>query len=270
METQEASVAKFTGRLKKAPIAYALCQIKFPTVGPVEEARAEALHGPLRQDYPYRVPQDTTEITMMIGPGVPTPMIRRSWLLMDRRKSAGFVLDSTTLVYRTAAYVDFPHFVEETMRGVNGVLESLKPPVIERIGLRFIDLIEPGKTGGLEKLIEAPLYGFTPQVSGFVPQATQQLVRGKTDDGLLLFRYSRAKHASALPLDLADATLMGLRTPSNDRESVIIDIDHFRENADLDPDPEQIQHLIETLQGPMSTLFKNAVTESAIEQWNTQ
>jgi len=50
---------------------------------------------------------------------------------------------------------------------------------------------------------------------------------------------------------------------------VIIDIDHFRDNADLDPDPRQVQQLIERLQGPMSALFKSAVTPFAIEQWNT-
>jgi uncharacterized protein (TIGR04255 family) len=262
-------MAKFTGRLRKAPIAYALCQVKFPTLGPIDEARAEAMHGPLRADYPYRIPQDTTEITVAPGAGLPSPIVRRSWLLLDRRKTSGFSLDSTSLVYRTAVYTDFEHFVAETMRGVEGVLASLKPPVIERIGLRFIDLIEGNDASDLHQFIEPQLYGFTPQVEGFVPQATQQFIRGRTREGLLLLRYSRAKHVSALPADLSDAALIGMRVPAKDRESVIIDIDHFRENADLDPDPSQIQQLIETLQGPMSTLFKDAVTSFAIQQWNT-
>jgi uncharacterized protein (TIGR04255 family) len=102
-----------------------------------------------------------------------------------------------------------------------------------------------------------------------VPQATQQFVRGQTPEGILLLRYSRAKHGAALPPDLFDASLAGMRTPNSDRESVIIDIDHFRDNADLDPDPSQVQQLIERLQGPMSALFKSAVTPFAIEQWNT-
>jgi hypothetical protein len=49
---------------------------------------------------------------------------------------------------------------------------------------------------------------------------------------------------AALPPDLFDASLAGMRTPNSDRESVIIDIDHFRDNADLDPDPSQVQQLI--------------------------
>lgn len=262
-------MAKFSGRLRKAPIVYALCQVKFPTVGPIDESRAEAMHGPLRSDYPYRVPQDTTEISINMGSGMPTPVVRRSWLLLDRRKSSGFSLDSTSLVYRTSSYTDFEHFVAETMRGVDGMLESLKPAVIERIGLRFVDLIEGQEVGDLKKLIEPPLYGFTPQVEGFEQQATQQFVRGRTPEGLLLLRYSRAKHSAALPADLADVSLAAMRTPRNDQESVIIDIDHFRDNADLDPDSAQIRRLIEALQGPMSTLFKDAVTQFAIEQWNT-
>lgn len=262
-------MAKFSGRLRKAPIIYTLCQVKFPTVGTIDEARAEAMHGPLRSDYPYRIPQETTEITVAMGPDMPTPVVRRGWQLLDRRKISGFSLDSTSLIYRTASYTDFEHFVAETMRGVKGMLESLKPAVIERIGLRFVDLIEGQEDGDLNKFIEAPLFGFTPKVEGFEPQATQQFVRGKTPEGLLLLRYSRAKHAAALPADLADVALAEMRAPRNDRESVIIDIDHFRDNADLDPDPAQIQRVIEKLQGPMSTLFKDAVTQFAIEQWNT-
>jgi uncharacterized protein (TIGR04255 family) len=263
-------VARFSGRLRNPPIIYALCQVKFPTVGPIEEARAEAIHATVRSDYPYRVPQETTEFSVAIGgASSPSPAVRRSWVLLDRRKASGFILDSTSLVYRTTAYADFAHFVAETMRGVKAMLESLKPAVFERIGLRFVDLIEGHHPVDLHKFIEPPLYGFTPHVEGFAPQATQQFVRGQTPEGILLLRYSRAKHGAALPPDLFDASLTGMRTPSSDRESVIIDIDHFRDNADLDPDPTQVQQLIERLQGPMSALFKDAVTPFAIEQWNT-
>ena len=262
-------MAKFSGRLLNAPIIYALCQVKFPTVGPIDEARAEAMHTALRSDYPYRFPQDTTEFSVAVGPSLPSPTVRRSWILQDRRKASGFILDSTSLVYRTTVYADFAHFVAQTMRGVRGMLESLKPAVFERVGLRFVDLIEEQGAEDLHKFIESPLYGFTPQVEGFVPQATQQFVRGQTPEGTLLLRYSRAKHGAALPPDLFDASLTGIRTPNSDRESVIIDIDHFRDNADLDPDPTQVQQIIEKLQGPMSALFKNAVTPFAIKQWNT-
>jgi uncharacterized protein (TIGR04255 family) len=269
MGTQESGVAKFSGLLRRPPIIYALCQVKFPTIGPIDEVRAEAMHAAVRSDYPYRVPQDTTEFSVAMGASLPSPAIRRSWVLLDRRKASGFILDSTSLIYRTTAYADFAHFVGETMRGVRGMLESLEPAVIERIGLRFVDLIEGQDAEDLPKFIEPPLYGFTPQVEGFVPQATQQFVRGQTPEGVLLLRYSRAKHGAALPPDLFDASLAGMRTPNSDRESVIIDIDHFRDNADLDPDPSQVQQLIERLQGPMSALFKSAVTPFAIEQWNT-
>ena len=32
MGTQESGVAKFSGRLRRPPIIYALCQVKFPTI----------------------------------------------------------------------------------------------------------------------------------------------------------------------------------------------------------------------------------------------
>lgn len=261
-------MAKFSGRLGKAPIAYALCQIKFPTIGPLDETKIEAVHGPLRLDYPHRLSQDATEFSIVAGSDKP-PMITntRVWPLYDRKKTSGFIVDSTAIVYRTAVYRDFEYFVDQTMRGVSAVLDALKPPVIDRIGLRFVDLIQANADEKLAQYIVEPLYGFIPDVPGFQPQSMQQLIRGMTEHGLLLFRYSRGRHVAAVPADLIDPTLSMTRMPKPDLESVIIDIDHFRENADLDPDPQLIRQVILDLQGPMSTLFKDAVTDYAIGQW---
>ena len=262
-------MAKFSGRLRNPPVVYALCQITFPTVGTLEEPRAEAVHAPLRSDYPYRIPQSTAEFTISPGGGPPTAVTHRSWLLHDRRKQSGYVLGSTTLVYRTAAYQDFEHFLAQTLRGVEHAVEVLKPAVIERVGLRYVDLIESTSGEPLERYLEPPLHGFQPRVEGFNARVSQQLIRGTTKQGELVFRFSRARHSTPLPADLMDASLANLRSPRADQESVFVDIDHFRENADLDPDPKALRQLILDLQDPMSTLFKDAVSEFAIKKWNT-
>ena len=262
-------LAKFSGRLAKAPIVYALCQVKFPIVGSIDESLAEAVHRSLRADYPYLVPQNIAEFSMLPAGATPASVIRRAWILFDRRKSSGYILDSTTLVYRTTVYRDFEHFVEQAMRGVRCVIDILKPAVIERVGLRFVDLIEGTASADLEKYIEFPLHGFKPNVEGFTPQVTQQLIRGKTKQGELVFRYSRARHAGTLPMELADPLLTTIRAPRTDKDTVLIDIDHYRDNADLDPNLDIVRELVLDLQGPMSTLFKDAVTSFAIDQWNT-
>jgi len=64
--------------------------------------------------------------------------------------------------------------------------------------------------------------------------------------------------------------LIGLRAPQPNQESAIIDIDHFKDNADMDPSPKAIEALVRQLQGSMSTLFKDAVTSYACDLWNTK
>ena len=144
----------------------------------------------------------------------------------------------------------------------------LKPALIERVGLRFVDLIESTAEAELERYLEPQLHGYKPQLEGFKAQVNQQFIAGKTAQGDLHFRYSRAQHSAALPIDLLDPTLGAMRIPRDKQDSVIIDIDHFKDNADLDPDQTVLERLIRDLQGPMSTVFKDAVTSFACEQWN--
>lgn len=262
-------MAKYSGRLVNPPIVYAICQIRFPTVGAIDEGRAGAIHSALREQYPHRISQNIVELPMMSAGATPTPTLRQAWFLYDRRKSSGYVIEPSNFAYRTTAYVDFEHFVAETLRGLGQTIEVLGPALIDRVGLRFVDLIEGSSAASLERFLEPPLLGYKPQIDGFKPQINQQIVAGKTTQGDILFRYSRANHTVSVPADLLDPTLSGLRTPKNDQESAIIDIDHFKDNADMDPNAAALEEFIRELQGPMSMLFKDAVTTFACEHWNT-
>lgn len=259
-------MAKFNGPLSNPPIVYGLCQIQFATVGSVE-AGIQAIHEPLRGDYPHRSPEDVSELQLSQHGVTAAPIQYRRWSMIDRPKTSGFILSPTALIYHTTAYRTFEYFLGQTLRGLRGVVEHLRPAVIDRIGLRFVDLIE-AEAGTIDRYIERPLHGFEPNVEGFELQVQQQVIRGRTRQGELVFRISRARHSAPLPADLLPVSLK-LREPAKDEESIFIDIDHFRANADADPDPEVLGKLILDLQGPMSTLFKDAVTEHAIKVWNT-
>jgi len=263
-------VAKYSGRLAKPPIVYAICQIRFPTVGAIDENRAGAIHSGLREQYPHRTPQNIVELPMLSPGATQTPTLRQAWFLYDRRKTSGYVIEPANFAYRTTAYIDFEHFVAEAMRGLRRTIEVLGPALIDRIGLRFVDLIEGSSTSSLDRFLEPPLLGYKPHIEGFKPQINQQIVAGKTAQGDILFRFSRARHTASVPAELMDPTINGLRVPQTDQESAIIDIDHFKDNTDLDPKPEELESFIRELQGPMSTLFKDAVTPFACEQWNSQ
>jgi uncharacterized protein (TIGR04255 family) len=261
-------VAKYNGRLANPPIVYAFCQIRFPPVGTIDETKATDIHASLREQYPHRTAQNIVELPFVTVGGGGAPTLKQAWFMYDRPKSSGFVLEPTTFAYRTTAYVDFEHFVGEAVRGLKQTFEILRPTLIDRVGLRFIDLIEGSDDADLDNYIEAPLLGYKPLIEGFKPLVNQQMVVGKTTSGDIVFRYSRAQHPIAVPPELMDPTLTGLKKPQPNAESVIIDIDHFKDNADLDPDLGLLEQLIRDLQGPMSTLFKDAATPFACEQWN--
>jgi len=134
----------------------------------------------------------------MMSPGAtPAPTLRQAWFLYDRRKSSGYVIEPANFVYRTAAYVDFEHFVAETLRGLRRTIEVLEPALIDRVGLLEDFAQEGSSAASLDRLLEPPLLGYKPQIDGFKPQINQQIVAGKTTQGDILFRYSRANHTAS-------------------------------------------------------------------------
>lgn len=258
-------MAKFSGRLKRPPIVLALSQFRFATVGSIDKF-VEAIHEPIRQTYPHRFPEDLQEVQLSAS-GEASIQKNRRWQILDRRKTSGYIVDSSMIVFRTTAYIDWDTFLRETMRGVSLLIDIARPAVIDRVGLRFVDLIKPTTALPLERQLETPLHGFRPKIDGFQPQVVQQLVRGKTPHGELMFRCSQARHGASLPADLLDPHIT-VEAPPKNEESVFIDIDHFKDNADADPDPAALQQLLMNLQDPMSHIFKDAVTQEAIELWN--
>jgi uncharacterized protein (TIGR04255 family) len=262
-------VAKYSGRLTHPPIVYALCSVRFPTVGAVDEEKAVRIHSELKSEFPSLDSHQVVEFpTIMQGESQGSAQLRQNWFIQDREKRSGFIVESRSIAYRTTSYLDFDHFVSTAKKGIDACMRILQPALIERVGLRFVDLIESTASSPLEKYLEPALHGYRPAVPGLQLVASQQYVIGKSKQGDLLFRLSRSRHLSALAPDLMDPTIAGLRVPDPTRESVIVDIDHFKDNAGLDPSIDQIEQYIRTLQEPMSQIFKDAVTQLGCDEWN--
>lgn len=255
----------FTGRLSRAPVVYVLAQIRFSAVLKMAEY-IPAIQEELRGDYP-RYEQQQTAILQIGGQGVAAPALATRWSFEDKAQQCGFIIDQSSLVFHTSNYVDFPHFRDRLLGGVAHVQNIVNTPLIERVGLRYIDLIMPTDDEPIERYMKPELVGFSLAPLGLSNEVNQQLVNAKTAAGQLWVRFTKAKNTSPLPPDLGSVSLQLKRIPSSDRDSAIMDTDHFAEKS-MDFDLNQLTQVIDALQAPIGDVFKAAITEHAVEQWS--
>lgn len=263
-------MAQFEGRLENAPVVYVLCQIRF---SPVEKMAdyVPAIQEALREHYPKFEREQIGGVSL--SPNAQPIFVQNEtrWRFETRDSSTGYILTTNQLITHTTKYVDSDDFRARIVSAFGTVHEIAKLGFIQRIGLRYIDLITATSDDKLEDYVDPALMGFCPRVPGLTPAVSQQLLRfnSRVGDawGKLVGKFSRAQHRTDLPVDLLPIPLEIRRRPPKSEESIFLDWDHFIDNVNLDPDPKLLDGIMRDLKAPIATIFKEAITEYAVRVW---
>lgn len=263
-------MAHFEGRLDNAPVVYVLCQIRF---SPVEKMAdyVPAIQEALRSQYANFEREQIGG--MSFAPNAQPVLVQNEtrWRFETRDSQTGFILSTNQLITHTTRYVDSDDFRGRVVSGFRTVHELAKLSFIQRIGLRYIDLITPSTDDVVEDYIDPSLIGFRPNIRGLTSDVSQQFLRAKSNiggaPGTLLVKASRARHSSELPTDLLPISLQLKRKPSPEVESIFLDWDHYIEQTNLDPDPDLLASTLRELKAPIAAIFKAAITEHAVKRW---
>lgn len=258
-------MADFTGRLSNAPVVYVLTQIRFSAVLKMEEY-VPAIQEELRRDYPrYEHHQIGTIEIGSQGPSA-SPATANRWVFRDKADTSGFILEQSSLVFHTSEYTDFPGFRDRLLKGASIVQNIVDISIIERVGLRYIDLVTPADDESLADYVVPGLLGFSLEAFDLKTDVNQQLVSARTKSGQMIVRFTRAKHTSPLPPDLSALALKVQRTPKATRESAILDTDHFTEK-NVGFSNEWLSRIVTDLQAPVGDVFRAAITDYAVQKW---
>ncbi len=256
-------MADFSGRLRKAPVVYALCQVRFPQVLKIRDMVPD-IQERLRDVYDGFEEEEITGI--LIGANA-TVRNETRWRFESPDRASGFILQSGSLVYHTTAYSDFDEFVPAVMRGVDTVTNIAKIQRITRIGLRYVDLIEGDEDHTADSFLHDRLRGFASELPFIEDGICQQLTVGKSDIGNLVVRVTTGKHEVPLPPDLLPIALATVRKPNKNAISVFLDTDHFADVAGAPIPVGDVEEKIRQLKVAISATFKKAITQEAVNTW---
>jgi uncharacterized protein (TIGR04255 family) len=139
----------------------------------------------------------------------------------------------------------------------------------ERIGLRYVDLIEPGVGEGRQDYLASHLLGYDATLVGVSESSFSFQFEGQTPYGRLVARHYIPQIANMFPPDLAGISLnYAYREPPFPGRVSLLDFDHasvYKGDFVVD----EILATLENLHDGLDIFFRNSVTDYALKKWGS-
>lgn len=252
-------------RLSKSPLVLVLCQVRLAAVRSMREFIPQIQDRLRRAGFPIDVSGEAQDIAVegnQMG-------FRRTphWEFRTKDERWSIIVREQAVVVQTSAYENFETFLERLHLATETVSEVVKSLVIERIGLRYVDMILPGDGESWRDYVREGLHGVQNSiVRDDSSEIFTQLTCRTGENSRLILRVAQNRQGMVLPPDLlAHAPALG-ETPPEGVLVTLLDLDHFLENR-VDYSGDGVDSMAWQLHDPLDILFRDTVTPRALKAW---
>ena len=262
--------------LSQQPLALVLGQVKFSPIRQMDGYIPNIQEQFRRNEFPVERAGKVQQITFGPGAGVPVQVIEQDrWEFRTKDETWSVLVTQDGVVLQTTAYERFEGFAERLQRAVSTVLATTEHDrlgVVHRVGLRYVDIVQPRKGEDFRAYLRPGFHGaadevFQPGTHRLHVESTEGTQVGDDVTGTMIVRVVQNDQGFSLPPDLiVGAPKHAVRAKAGELIT-LIDMDHYIEGT-FDPDTDWVvarafemhDHLIETF-------HEHVVTETAIEAW---
>ena len=261
-------------KLTNAPVYYTVAQVQFNPVLdldgyiPAIQSKMREAHFP---DYKKEVVQRLV-LPFVGGTGqgqmaAPTVTLQPRYLFGDIDGRSLFLLETNALSFQTTSYDTFETFFETFLKGLGILHDALRLDFVERIGLRYLDAVQPSKDD--ETLREF----LVPEVLGLALRGEGQLQHSISETivltaaGQLVSRVLIRHGHVGLPMELGGlAPIIDPRFTQRESLHAIVDTDAsigHREVFEL----SKVRARLTALHDEIVKSFNATVTDHARASW---
>jgi uncharacterized protein (TIGR04255 family) len=215
--------------LDRAPVVYAIAQVKFSAVELISNYIPNIQDALRKAGYPRLSEAQMTNIRFTPS-GIETAAAPR-WEFHNRDRTAGIVISKDAVAVHVSKYSDFDQFCGR-LKVAMGVLKTIvEPDLIERIGLRYVDVIFNESSGDYASFVHPGLLGLNDCKIGVKQSSCLVNYVGQTDVGTLSIRALQRNDGGFMPPDLYPNTLNLSETGIKPGQKVMtLDLDHFSDH----------------------------------------
>lgn len=260
-------------KLSNAPVYYTIAQVQFNPVLdldgylPAIQSKMREAHFP---DYRKNVFQQLVVPFGNMEQGqmaVPTMTPQSRYLFGDIDGHSLFLLEMNALSLQTTRYDTFETFSQTLMKGLDMLHGALRLDFVERIGLRYLDAVQPSKDGEtLREFLVPEVLGHALRDEGQLQQSISE-TSVLTNVGLLVSRVIIRHGKVGLPMELESlAPTVDPRFTQRSSLHAIVDTDASivrREVFEL----TNVSARLAALHGAIVQSFNATVTDHARASW---
>lgn len=260
-------------KLTNAPVYYTVAQVQFnPILNldsflPAIQAKMREAHFPdFRHEVFQRIvlPFGGADAGQAPAPAI-APQPRFIFGKIDGKTS--FLLETNAMSLQTTEYDTFETFSETLLRGLGFLHDALRLDFVERIGLRYLDAVQPLKNGeSLDDFLVPEVLGLSHKGEGQLQQSVSETI-SITAAGQLVSRVIIRHGRVGLPMELVPlAPTIAVRFIQKEGLHAIVDTDAsfaHREAFDL----RNIGQRLGALHTEITKSFKATVTPHAEAAW---
>lgn len=258
--------------LSKQPLVLVLCQVRFSPVRKLADYIPGIQEAFRRHGFPIERTGKIQQISITPAGVQTTEQERWEYRTKDERWSVTVLQDGVVL--QTTDYSRFESFIERFATALSTVLtetEQDKYGVVQRVGLRYANLIQPAAGEDFRVYLRSGLHGASDAPFEEGTHRLQIESLGRTvvagSQGTMVLRVTQNDLGFDLPPDLvANAPKLPARAEAG-KLVTLVDMDHFVEGT-FDPSVEWITGSAYAMHDQLiDTFHDHVVSERAIEVW---
>lgn len=261
---------KIGQRLPRQPLVHVIAQVRFTPITGIPE-HLDVLRRAFKALGMPGFEVSSLQQIKFGADAVPTTDSTPRWDFFDLERRHGVVLTPEFVMIQTSQYLGYTD-LRERFRGVLAAMTELAgTEAIQRIGLRYVDLLRATPELPHPKLLLAPsLRGFSSDAVAGVfdgTAVTRSETLAQTAHGILAVRCWQRGDGGFLPPDIPPAEL-SYETRLDPGESVIIlDSDHFHGSPQMLFNADALIKRFDGLHEVIEHAFWAAASEEALQYW---
>jgi uncharacterized protein (TIGR04255 family) len=258
--------------LSSQPLVLALCQVRFSPVRQMDRYIPEIQEEFRRHGFPIERAGKVQQLTFTPAGVQVAEQERWEYRTKDELWSVLVLQDSVVL--QATGYERFEGFAEQLERAVRTVLEKTEQDrlgVVQRVGLRYIDIVKLREGESFRAYLRPGLHGVADDVfrAGTHRLHVESVGRTTVGDheGSLIVRVTQNDQGFDLPPDLVAGAPKHQPRVRPGEVATLIDMDHFIEGT-FEPSPAWVVERAYEMHDHLVEMFhEHVVTPEAIEAW---
>jgi uncharacterized protein (TIGR04255 family) len=259
-------------KLTHAPVYFSIVQVKFNPLFKLDGYVAEIQDRLRRAGYPDAKKGLLTQLNLLTlnqsehaAPAVPVLQSSR-YIFGNRERTAEFILDQFALTFQTTEYDVFESFSERFLVGLDAVQDAASLDYVERVGVRYLNAIQPRDGEELSSYLAPQLTGLSATLGGSLIHSFSE-TRVKKNGVEILVRSVLQDSTIAFPPDLQPMMLELLpRFRAHNGFYAILDLDGWRERRE-EFARSYVAEALHDIHDHVENAFLSCTTKHAKEVW---